>query len=370
MNKPASVFFTGMDVFDAEQLSTLFQDANRRTGNHWQLASEIDNAGVLVIDVDTLYGHMTWLRSQNSEQAVVALTSGTSAEADHILHRPVTMDAMRRLLHDLRARDDIAAAPPTEDLAEVTATNPIDMATDTPAEPAAVAVATTVPEEVAVTPPPAAPVAKAPQTVPPAPTNSTNAATPSPPVELKLIDALLSGDIAGGPQVLELSGLQPLALDMTEKVFLCGNGIKSYLPHTKVALKNNQWKPISSAEFDALGKNLGGTQPLGRLVWLAALGGSDGLIYGAEPDARYRLSKWPQIEREFPRHFRIATTMMKGYLTPEQIAEHSGASVLEVNEFIVASMISGHAEAEPTAVPTEVAPAAPRSLLERLRGSR
>ena len=379
MNKPASVFFTGMDVFDAEQLSALFQDANRRTGNHWQLASGIDSAGVLVIDVDTLYGHMTWLRSQNSEHAVVALTSGTSAEADHILHRPVTMDAMRRLLHDLRARDDIAAARPTEDPSEAAAPSPVEVAADTPVEPPAAAVAATVIEEVAVTPPLERQVASAPQVAASAasaastPTNSANSANSvnsNTPVEFKLIDALLSGDMAAGPQVLELPGLQPLALDMTEKVFLCGNGIKSYLPHTKVLLESTAWKPISSSEFETLGKNLGGTQPLGRLVWLAALGRSDGLIHGADPDARYRLSKWPQIEREFPRHFRIATTMMKGYLTPEQIAEHSGASVLEVNEFIVASMVSGHAEAEPTAVPTEVAPTAPRSLLERLRGSR
>jgi len=41
-------------------------------------------------------------------------------------------------------------------------------------------------------------------------------------------------------------------------------------------------------------------QPIGRLLWLVALGGSGGEIADAAPGARYRLNKWPQIEREFP----------------------------------------------------------------------
>lgn len=359
MNKPASVFFTGMDSFDAEQLATLFQDANRRTGNHWQLADDLGSAAVLVIDVDTLYGHMTWLRSQNSGQTVVALTTGTSAKADHVLHRPVTMDAMRRLLHNLRPHGNSAAT--TSD-AEAPAKAP----PSAPAEPPAAAAVATSADDVAIVPAPApaAPVARVQEAITPAATNSSES------LELKLIDALLAGNIAAGPQVLELPGLQPLALDVTQKVFLCGSGIKSYLPHTKVTLGENAWKALSSSEFEALGKNLGGNQPLGRLVWLAALGGSDGVIPGAAADARYRLSKWPQIEREFPRHFRIATSMMKGYLTPDEIAQQSNASVAEVNEFIVASMVSGYADAEPAQVPEQAVPSAPRSLLERLRGAR
>lgn len=360
MNKPASVFFTGMDSFDAEQLAALFQDANRRTGNHWHLASDLDSAAVVVIDVDTLSGHMSWLRSQTSGQTVVALTTGASARADHVLHRPVTMDAMRRLLHNLRSQGNSGAAPEHTDA-------PANVTPAAASEPPAPITATPPVAEVAVAAIPAAP---APVNTTPEPIALTAPASDASP-GLKLIDALLAGTIAAGPQVLELPGLQPLALDMTQKVFLCGSGIKSYLPHTKVVLDENAWKPLSDSEFEALGKTLGGSQPLSRLLWLAALGGSDGVIPGAAAEARYRLSRWPQIEREFPRHFRIATCMMKGFLSPDEIAGQSNASVAEVNEFIVASMVAGYAEAEePAPSPEQTVAPAPRSLLERLRGAR
>lgn len=59
--------------------------------------------------------------------------------------------------------------------------------------------------------------------------------------------------------------------------------------------------------------------------------------------ARYKLERWPSIDRGFPKHFRIATVMLKAPASPAEIAEASGASVPEVCEFIVARMASGHA---------------------------
>jgi len=366
MSKPAAVFFTGMDSFDAGQLAALFQDVNRRSGNHWTLATDLDAASVLVIDVDTLYGHMTWLRSQNSGQTIVALTTGASADADFVLHRPVTTDTMRRLLHDLATGRDAAPAARTATPAERDqAAAAAPPAAPTPVPPPRPETVATAPQQTtalppAPTPPPATPTSP-PQV--PAPTTTT-------PTARKLIDALLSGDIGAGPHQLELPGLPPLAVDVTHKVFLCGSGIKGFLPHAKATLDGHAWQPLSAAEFGTLRKTIGGTQPLGRLVWLAALGASGGEIAGAAPGTRYRLSKWPQIEREFPKHFRIATTMMKGFQDVETVAQQSGVSLAEVNDFIAASLVSGHAEIEPTAAPQDAAAATPRSLLERLRGAR
>ena len=369
MSKPAAVFFTGMDSFDAGQLAALFDDVNRRSGNHWTLATGLDAASVLVIDVDTLYGHMTWLRSQNSGQTIVALTTGTSADADYVLHRPVTTDSMRRLLHDLAiasdAVPDAAQTSPDGFPLVAKAVPPVPNAASTPAARPRPDTAVTASQQTTAPPPPSTPS-------PATPTNSSQAATPAmaTPTTRKLIDALLSGDIAAGPHQLELPGLPPLALDVTQKVFLCGGGIKGFLPHTKAILDGHAWQPLSVAEFGNLRKTIGGTQPLGRLVWLAALGASGGEITGGAPGTRYRLSKWPQIEREFPKHFRIATTMMKGFHDADTVAQQSGVSLAEVNDFIAASLVSGHAEIEPTASPQDAATAAPKSLLERLRGAR
>lgn len=356
MSKPASVFFTGMDTSDAEQLIALFHDINRRTGNRWVLANDADSASALVIDVDTLYGHMTWLRAHSSEQTVVALTAGTSAEADHVLQRPVTPDALRRLMIELA--DGAGAAPaPAATPSPVAA--PERAPTPTPEAPRPAA-ATPPPPPANPTP---APVVPAAQAVP------TPAPAPPKPASRKLIDLLLAGDIPAGPQKLELSGQTPLVLDLAQKAFLCGNSIKAFLPYTQANLPEGAFKLVAANQFEALRQSIGAAQPLGRLVWLAALGGSAGEIPGGAPEARYRLTKWPQIEREFPKHFRIATTMMKGFQTPAELAEQSGAALAEVNDFIAASLVSGYAEAEPAASPDAPAPVQ-KSLLERLRGAR
>ena len=359
MSKPASVFFTGMDSSDAEQLIALFHDINRRTGNRWALAADADSASALVIDVDTLYGHMTWLRAHASDQIVVALTAGASAEADHVLQRPVTLDAMRRLLTELA--DGAGATPAPAAPAPTPATERAPTPQQAPVSPVPEAPRATA----APTPPPAAPAALAPAapavpTPPPAPARSA---------ARRLIDLILAGNIPSGAQKLELPGQPPLVLDLAQKAFLCGNSIKAFLPHTQATLPEGAFKPVTVSEFETLRQSIGGAQPLGRLVWLAALGGSGGEIAGGAPDARYRLTKWPQIEREFPKHFRIATAMMKGFQTSAELAEQSGATLAEVNDFIAASLVSGYAETEQTTSADTPAPAQ-KSLLERLRGAR
>jgi len=354
MSQPSSVFFTGMESSDAEQLTGLFQEINRRSGNRWTLAADADSAGVLVIDVDTLYGHMTWLRAQASGQIVVALTAGERADADHVLHRPVTPEAMRRLMHGL------SGAPVRAHAAEhaPAAIEPTPAAAPAPTPAPAPAAAPAAPRVTASAPAPAAASAPIASPAPAAP-------APVKPVQRRLIDVILAGELADGPHKLELPGQPPLVFDLGQKMFLCGNGIKVYLPHTQAVLALGAIKPVPSAEFATLRREIGEAQPLGRLLWLAALGGAGGEIPGAAAGARYRLGKWPQIEREFPKHFRLATAMMKGFQTPAELAEQSGVSVAEVNDFIAASLVSGHAEAE-GAAGAEAAPGQ-KGLLERLR---
>ena len=227
------------------------------------------------------------------------------------------------------------------------------------ARPAPAAAAPVAPAPAAKTP---EPIAAAP--VPPAPVEIA-APPPAKPRQHRLIDALLSGDLGDGPHVLELPALPPLAFDHGQKIFLCAGGIKTYLPHAQAILPAGAPRTISATEFGALRRQVGDAQPIARLLWLAALGGSGGEI----PVARYRLHKWPQIEREFPKHFRIATAMMKGFQMPAEFAEQSGVSLAEVNEFIAANLVSGHAEAEGQGA-SEAASSVQKSLLERLRGTR
>ena len=111
-----------------------------------------------------------------------------------------------------------------------------------------------------------------------------------------------------------------------------------------------------------------GSQPYVRLRFLCGLAMGDGsLIDGLKADDKYKLLKWPQIEREYPKHFRIATVMMKGPQTPAEITEGSGAGASEVADFINAYLAAGIAEVDVPPAEPEAAPA-PKGFLGRLRG--
>ena len=90
---------------------------------------------------------------------------------------------------------------------------------------------------------------------------------------------------------------------------------------------------------------LGSAQPLSRLLWFCALQAGKGkLMPGFDPNGRYRLLKWPQTEREFPKHFRIATAMMKGPATLDEVTAACGVPVDEVADFVNANLATGYAE--------------------------
>ena len=107
----------------------------------------------------------------------------------------------------------------------------------------------------------------------------------------------------------------------------------------------DSFEPVNDAAWEHDTAAQGGAQPLSRLVWFGGLlSGNGTLMSGFDPGDRYRLTKWPQTEREFPKHFRIATVMMKGPATLAEITDASGVTRQEVNDFVNASLATGFAE--------------------------
>src|SRR3546814_15531102 len=93
--------------------------------------------------------------------------------------------------------------------------------------------------------------------------------------------------------------------------------------------------------------------------WSSDVSSSDlgELLPGYDPDGSYKLNKWPQTEREYPRHFRIATAMMKGPATLAEIAGASGMPVADVADFVNASLATGFADIAPHTPPEPAEPA-------------
>jgi hypothetical protein len=86
-----------------------------------------------------------------------------------------------------------------------------------------------------------------------------------------------------------------------------------------------------------------------RLLWLCGLSvGGGNLLPGHNPAKKFVLTKWPQIEREYPKHFRLATVMMKGPALTREIAEQAGVSEAEAIDFVNAGLVTGAVVVEGT----------------------
>jgi hypothetical protein len=343
---------TGFGRAEEEQFRSLFEAANRRVGGSFRLVAP-DQAEALIIDADSIYGQMGLMQAQGSGKVLVAITSGSRADADHRLSHPLTEAALAELLGTLGAGAGTALPPraravePPAARAEATRTAASSPA---PMAPAPSAIAT----------PPAA--------RPPAPTPNSEAPAPVAPRQRSLFEHLQPGALAG-PTRIERKGAPPLVIDAQAGVYLGAAALKPYIEYLKSPIADGELRPLNAAALPALEAQLGGRQPIQRLLWLAALHAGEGQLIGFEPGTRFKLGKWPQIEREFPKHFRIATVMMKGPATVDEIAAAAGASREEVCDLLNAYLATGFAEAE-QAAPSAAQETARSGLLDRLRGKR
>lgn len=93
-------------------------------------------------------------------------------------------------------------------------------------------------------------------------------------------------------------------------------------------------------------------QSLERLRWYAGLVATPGILSRKlSRKGRYKLSRWPETEREFPKHFRIAKEMSKEPASLAEIVAASGMPEAEVVDYINASFAGGKIE------PAKAAPA-------------
>jgi hypothetical protein len=331
----ATLCFTGFSRDDLAQAQAFFEQANGSAGHAWSQAPEAD-ASVLVIDMDSMYGHMTWLRASGSGRRTVGVTAGERCETDFLLRRPLSVESIAALLGQLETGKPAPAAdttPPAPKSAE-----------PTPASAPAPA-ADPLPDPVRAE----APMAESSEDLAKAAisgqylaavTTGQMAAMPANAVPHRpALSDLLAPGVLAGPSRLRLAGAPDLLLDPRTQTWAGSATLKPLLPYVQAELTAADAAPIDPAEFEALRAS---AQPYMRLLWLCALTLGEGkLLTGFTPARKFVLTKWPQIEREFPKHFRIATMMMKGPALVQDIADATGATPAEVADFVNAGLVSG-----------------------------
>jgi hypothetical protein len=156
-----------------------------------------------------------------------------------------------------------------------------------------------------------------------------------------LPDFLAQGRLAG-PALLRREGAPALALDPASRTWTGSATLKPLVPLLDLPLTVDDFASIDDAEFERLKAAGGGAHPYLRLLWLAGLvAGRGQLLPGYLPTKKFVLTKWPQIEREYPKHFRIATVMMKGPALLREIVEQSGVPEGDAADFVNAGLASG-----------------------------
>ncbi|GIX36957.1 MAG: hypothetical protein KatS3mg127_0196 [Silanimonas sp.] len=293
--------FSGFDRDDEAKARQLFEGLGLPG---WSVAEEAA-ADVVLVDLDSMYGQMAWMRGFAPGVLTIGLTQALRADTTYRLEAPLTAAGLAAVLGTIGsagAAPEPAAPPPA---APVSAPPP-------PAAP------------VSAPPPPAAPVS----------------APPPPSAAPRFAARLAAGSGAFSAQA---PGLPELVVDLDRQQFAPGRSLKALLPYANLDPSRIALTPLTpEAAAEALAR-AGEPQPLARLVWLLALGGGEGRLQGHPPETRFQLDRWPQVEREFPKHFRIATVMLKAPATVEEIAAASGASEAEVADYVNAALAAGHA---------------------------
>lgn len=128
------------------------------------------------------------------------------------------------------------------------------------------------------------------------------------------------------------------------------------------------WTPVYSDALNAT-RAANPAQRLERLRWYAGLIATPGILSRVLDRAgRYQLSRWPETEREFPKHFRIAKEMLRNASTSDEIVTASGMPYDEVVDYINASYAGGRLDVDFVSKPSEGAPVQSRGarLMARL----
>ncbi|MFD0727520.1 hypothetical protein, partial [Lysobacter brunescens] len=211
--------------------------------------------------------------------------------------------------------------------------------------------------------PPAAPVAAAPAPAPaPTPVEAPAAARST-----AFSHWLRPGALTGRARYRHGSGPE-LYIDFGQRQYYGPATLKPLAEYFSATVGLRDFEQLDDSAWQSAVASLGAAQSLTRLQWYGGLLAGEGkMLPGYSPDGRFTLSKWPETEREYPRHFRIATAMMKGPSTIAEIAAASSVPAEDVIDFINANLTTGFAEpaSEGGDPPADKASG---GLLGRLRG--
>lgn len=321
----------------------MFREAlGRLTGllSHYWEWSDLAGADLVIVDMDSMFGHMAWLKAHGAGKHVITFArSGQVQGSDLVLAKPLHDDALAAVLEqaagmmpnsEAALRSTEPAGGPAQSTTETAskaaprpAPAPAPKAAPKPSEKSRTASVMNL-AAVADLPPPKPEAAPEPAPKP----------VESEPEPVNIADLLVRRPPA---QAMRVAGSE-LVIDPERDVYYADDALKPL--KEPLEQKVSALQPLDATALAAARQRK--PYPLARLRWFAGLVATPGILArGLHYGERYKLARWPQTEREFPRHFRIATAMMKEPATPADLAAASGVPVAEVIDYVNASNAAG-----------------------------
>ena len=124
MAKTMRIAAMSVAAAELEQIKSMMTSLRGDAGAHWEWIGDSNAADVLIIDADSLYGHMDWLKAQSSGRNVICLTASSGHDQDNVLHRPIGVGGLKASLQRAAGGTIDAGAAVEADPAPVAATTP------------------------------------------------------------------------------------------------------------------------------------------------------------------------------------------------------------------------------------------------------
>lgn len=314
-----------LETSDADQFRASLGRLTGRLTHYWEW-SDLAHADLVIVDMDSMFGHMAWLKAQGAGKQVITFArSGQVQGSDLVLPKPLDDNTFATVLEQAAGMMDHAGSA----IRGAESPQPPSQSVPAPATHAPVQTA----ESHAPTTKPAARAEAA-----PAPTVTAQPAPPAPPPPAPEPEPVNVADllVRRVPGTAMRAG--DLVIDPERDAYYADDALKPL----KAALDQapSTLRPLDAATLATARQRK--PHPMARLRWFAGLVATPGeLAHGLSREEKYKLARWPQTEREFPRHFRIATAMMKEAATPADLAKASGVPLDEVIDYINASKAAG-----------------------------
>ncbi|HEX5125083.1 MAG TPA: hypothetical protein VFV97_17695, partial [Rhodanobacteraceae bacterium] len=239
MSTTRTLAVTGASEQDAARIASLLEKHRAKLSAPWQ-NGEAAEADLLVVDIESMYGQMDWLRARSRGRLVIAYTSAAEPlEPEFSLRKPVVSADLVALLNRI-SENMVAGKAEAAPMHPANAESYEAVPASQPEPGAVVRLADRKPVATVTELKPVAAVVDAPAEI-----------RMTPPETHRIDELLAKLDAADGPVRVVHEGLPSIIIDPVRERWYAGVALKALWDWAKLPLRRSELIHLNAAEFAA-----------------------------------------------------------------------------------------------------------------------